>query len=133
MEEMVQFDMTINYIRGEDNTVADALSCLPDNPAELVPDADPAEVDCWKSWLEAASPSILATPVASVQQQSLLLISTDERVLKEIKAGYLTDQFCKKFVTGKNILPNVKEVNSLWYIGDRLLIPHTGNVQEQLF
>ncbi len=31
MEEMAQFDMSINYIRGEDNTIADALSRLPDN------------------------------------------------------------------------------------------------------
>ena len=24
-------------------------------------------------------------------------------------------------------------LNGLWYIGDRLLIPHTGNIQEELF
>ncbi len=35
MEEMAQFDMTINYIHGEDNTVADALSHLPDNPCGI--------------------------------------------------------------------------------------------------
>ncbi len=45
MEEMVQFDMTINYIHSEDNTMADALSYLPDNPVESVPDADSSEVN----------------------------------------------------------------------------------------
>lgn len=123
MEEIAQFDMTINYIWGEDNTVANALSCLPDNLVEPVPDINPTEVDCWKSWLKAVSLLISASLVASVQQQASLLISTDERVLKDIKAGYLTDLFCKKFISGESILPNVKEVNGLWYIGDRLLIP----------
>ncbi len=41
--------------------------------------------------------------------------------------------FVKKFVSGEKILPNVREVNGLWYIGDRLLIPRTGNIHEQLF
>ncbi len=49
LEELSQFDMTISYIRGEDNTVADALSRLPDDPDELVPDIDMHEVSCWQS------------------------------------------------------------------------------------
>ncbi len=133
MEEMAQFDMSINYIRGEDNTVADALSRLPDNPTETVPDCDPSEVDSWKSWLEAATLMHSSVPVMAVQQKSALLIATDERVLKDIRNGYLSDEFCKKFVSGEKILPNVREVNGLWYIGDRLLIPRTGNIREQLF
>ncbi len=74
-----------------------------------------------------------SVPVMAVQQKSALLIATDERVLKDIRNGYLSDEFCKKFVSGEKILPNVREVNGLWYIGDRLLIPHTGNIREQLF
>lgn len=30
MEYLSQFDMTIMYIHGEDNTVVNALSCMPD-------------------------------------------------------------------------------------------------------
>ncbi len=49
LEELSQFDMTISYIHGEDNTVTDALSCLPDDPLEEVPDFDPDEVPCWQA------------------------------------------------------------------------------------
>ncbi len=94
MEEMAQFDMSINYIRGEDNTVADALSRLPDNPTETIPDCNPSEVDSWKSWLEAATPMHSSVPVTAIQQKSALLIATDERVLKDIRNGYLSDEFC---------------------------------------
>lgn len=124
LEELSQFDMTISYIRGEDNTVADALSRLPDDPLEEVEDFDPNEVPCWQAWLARH-------PVASVQ--SSLEISADNRLLESIIEGYANDDFCRKFVTGQKILPNVREVNNLWYIGDRLLIPRIGNIREELF
>ncbi len=124
LEELSQFDMTISYIHGEDNMVADALSCLPDDPLEEVEDFDPDEVPCWQAWLAKH-------PVASVQ--STLEISADNRILDSIIEGYSNDEFCQKFVTGQKILPNVQEVNNLWYISDCLLIPHAGNIQEELF
>jgi len=44
MEHLSQFDITIHYIRGEDNTVADTLSQLPDDPCEKEPeDVDVAD------------------------------------------------------------------------------------------
>ncbi len=116
--------MTISYIRGEDNTVADALSHLPNDPLEEVPDFDPKEVPCWQAWLASH-------PVASIQMS--LEISVDNRLLDAIVDGYQSDDFCRKFVSRQKILPNVREVNNLWYIGDRLLIPCVGNIHEDLF
>ncbi len=124
MELMSQYDFTINYIRGEDNTIADALSRLPVDPAsDPVPDVDPEEQQqpLWSSWMQTSSVN------------SVLHISADKLFLSQLKAGYLDDTFCKKFVTGQTILPNVRNVNGLWYIGDRLLIPRTGDLHEQLF
>lgn len=105
-------------------TLADALSHLPDDPDEIVPDLDVHEVPCWQAWLATH-------PVASVQ--SSLEISADSRILDSIIDGYALDDFCKKFISGEKILPSVKEVNKLWYIGDRLLIPCVGNIREELF
>ncbi len=109
LEELSQFNMTISYIHGEDNTITDALSCLPDDPLKEVPDFDPDEVPCWQAWLASH-------PVASVQTS--LEISADNRLLDAIVDSYRSDEFCQKFVTSQKILPNVCEVNNLWYIGD---------------
>ncbi len=45
-------------------------------------------------------------------------ISADKAFLNKLKAGYSSDEFCKKFVSGQSILLNVWEINGLWYIGD---------------
>ncbi len=104
--------------------VADALSRLPDNPFEEVPDFDPDEVPCWQAWLASH-------PVASVQ--AALEISTDNHLLDSIIDVYATDDFCKKFMTGQKILPSICEINNLWYIGDHLLILQVGNIRKELF
>ena len=97
------------YIPGPDNTVADALSRLPEDDTNI-----PPLHECWQS------------PVASV-----LSLSTDQTVLDAIKCGYATDEYCLK--VAKSNMPGTKCVNGLWYIGDRLLIPHIGDIRENLF
>jgi hypothetical protein len=44
MEHLSEFDMLIHYIRGEDNTIAGALSYLPPDPSKiLTKDVDVAD------------------------------------------------------------------------------------------
>ena len=69
-EFLSHYDMTITYICDEDNTVVDALSCLPPNTF-----LDKAEV----------SPGVNA----------ILSVATDESVLNSIQSGYVDDEFCK--------------------------------------
>lgn len=68
MEYLSQYEHHIIYIRGEDNTVADALLRLPDS------------VD-----------DVPISPVAA-----LLTVETDNSLLKSIIAGYEDDPFCRK-------------------------------------
>jgi hypothetical protein len=71
-EFLSQYEINMIYIPGPDNTVADALSRLPEDTAEIpVPH---------KSWL---------SPVAAV-----LSIATDQTVLDVIKCGYSVDDYC---------------------------------------
>jgi hypothetical protein len=68
MEFLSQYDHTITYIKGEDNTIADTLSRL-SNDVDNTP----------------------LTPIAAV-----LTIETDTSLLKLIIEGYETDPFCIK-------------------------------------
>ena len=61
----------------------------------------------------------------------VLSITTDNSVLASIKEGYDSDPFCQRLAqTG---VPGAQFINSLWYVGDRLVIPHTGDIRENLF
>ena len=94
------------YIRGEDNTVADALSRVAPNafPDEDAPIHPPYAV--WSSSVNA-----------------VLSVTTDTAVLADIIQGYKVDTFCKKVVESGSKMKGVHEANGLWYIGDHLLVP----------
>ena len=111
---MSQYEMAITYIRGEDNCVADALSRLPPNtfPDEHTTIQSPHEH--WK------------TPICAV-----LSIATDISILASIKEGYDSDPFCQ--CLARTGAPGAQFINGLWYVRDRLIIPRTGNIHENLF
>jgi hypothetical protein len=124
IKHLSQFDMTIMYICGEDNTVADALSCLPNNIADTdtchdVKVSDPPLY--WDSWLEQCTVN------------TVLTISADESFLQDIKSGHEHDDFCKKLSTVDCSIPGIKFVNNLWYIGNQLVISCYGTVCKDLF
>jgi hypothetical protein len=124
MEHLSQFDMTIHYIHGEDNTVADALSHLPDDPCEGEPeDVDVADLPLqWDTWLKSETSC-----------NAVLTISADEYFLCDICLGYKTDSFCQKLSMADKSIPGIQLENELWYIGDRLVIPCYGSLCEDLF
>jgi hypothetical protein len=127
-EFMAQFDMRIIYIKGEDNTVADALSRLPNEDVEKSDElsrlADNEEhgtdKEPWGAWS--------ARPTASVS-----VVEMDKSVLKGVREGYEKDEFCKKIVNNDCKTLGITSKDGLWYIGGRLLIPRNGDMREQLF
>ena len=111
---MSQYEMNIVYICGDDNCVADGLLRIPEGafPDEQTTKAmPPALYLAWKLHIGA-----------------VLSISTDQSVLKN---GYETDEFCLRLA--QNATPGARLVNGLWYIRDRLVIPRTGDIRENLF
>jgi hypothetical protein len=103
------------YIPGEANSVADALSRIPEGAFAGEDHSSPPHT-VWGSTCAA-----------------VLSIATDTSVLEEIKAGYLQDEFCIKLASKNLSVPGVRKSNDLWYVGNRLVIPRTGALRENLF
>ena len=91
---MSQYDLTITYIRGEDNTVADTLPRHPPN--------------CFANEMPA--------PICVESINAILTITMDRDILERIKTGYLQDEFCKHVATTS--MKGWQLVNALWYIGN---------------
>jgi hypothetical protein len=105
MEFLSQYDHQICYIKDEDNCVADALSCLPNNLDQP-----------------------LLLPIAA-----MFSIQSDSALLKSILDGYSEDPFCIKLKNSDKSIEGVRWKNGLLYIGDRLVIPRVGSFREDLF
>jgi hypothetical protein len=104
-EFLAQYDHRIIYIPGESNTVADALSRLPDSVDEIP-----------------------VTPIGAS-----LSIQTDPAILESIKIGYETDPFCTKLSKSQKSIDGIIWKHGLLYVGNRLVIPRTGSLREDLF
>jgi len=105
-EFLGQYDFEIRYVKGEDNTIADALSRLP---------RDDSEAGVTKM-------------VAGV-----LSLGVDKGLLAEIRAGYATDGFAKKLLMLGDSMPGVEVRDGLLYLANRLVLPQTASLRERFF
>ena len=94
------YDASINYIPGDKNCVADALSCLPNSPSQTIS-------------------SILSPAVAHTSVTKLELNTT---ILKAIKAEYMTNPFITKLHSASAGMETVHEENGFWFIQNWLMI-----------
>ena len=108
---MSQYDMTITYIPGEDNSVANTLSRVLEGafPSESVDKVTPH----FSSQFVNETPGIHAT----------ISIMANPSVLDTIHNGYSGDEFCKKVILSAPSTAGILTSKGLWYIGDCLLIP----------
>ena len=98
---MSQFEMEIAYIKGDDNCMADALSQLPLDEDEHMPDYH-------EVWARQTVSEVLA-------------VTMDSAVLADICTGCLTDSFCQKLINSETT--GIKNVDRLWYIRLHMVIP----------
>lgn len=155
MEFMLQFNAKIVYIKGNDNTVADALSRLPvklSTSSEIAiqtarslydffPDDGedstltintvlPARDNCPLFTAHALAKTDIATTQA---MRAVLSITQDPQLCTAIIASYETDSWCKKLCKAAVGMPTVHERDNLMFIGEQLVIPAVGNIHKLLF
>jgi hypothetical protein len=103
-EYMSQYDLSIHYLKGEENEAADALSRRKDSDS-------------------------LGNVCAAVMS-----IQSDPNLQARIKKGYQEDPWCRRLEDLMDSLPGLqKDEKGLYYISDRLVIPRVDNLREHLF
>ncbi|KAH9452356.1 hypothetical protein Pst134EB_033517 [Puccinia striiformis f. sp. tritici] len=110
-EILADFDLRFEYIKGEDNSVADALS-RKDIPED--------------------APSINAADIGCVASLTELGAELSDSLKMSILAGYADDKFCVAF---RKVLPlrdECAEVDGLLFMDSRLLIPASNNIRHKL-
>ena len=120
---LADFDYGITYIRGEENTAADALSRMPDSTP------NPLLAACALAYTRSPSQH-LKTVVAAT-----LNITADVSLLRDIITGYQNDEFAKQLT--KDIeagsIEGARRENGLLYVGRRLLVPNIPRIRELFY
>lgn len=109
-EYLAHFDLTISYLKGEENTGADALSRL-----QLDDDISHSE------------------QTAAAMVTSSFQINLDESFTKDVLTGYVDDPFCRKLKALVGSLPGLEEREGLLFVANRLVVPRVNPLREKLF
>ena len=107
-EFLAEYDFEIVYVKGEENTVADALSRMPEE-------------------LPARETGLLGAVGA------VMTVSADPKLSGDIRSGYKSDSFCQKVLANLDSFPSAEVVDGLIFLGSRLVIPRVGRIREGLF
>ena len=154
MEFLSQYDGKIVYIKGEDNSVVDALSRIPveatyvsDSSTEADKNSLPIYHDSvadrfiasiFQTSMHQASqvviPALIAsTPEVSPTKPLVLSIEPDSKLLAEIREGYKNNPFISSLKAATPGISFISEREGFWFIGNRLIIPNVPHIREALF
>ena len=145
MEELSIYDCKFIYVRGQDNTMADALSRYPstDTPSDSVArlNAHHPHIGFNDDHIVILNRSSTNTsPLISIssltdcnQPLNKLEFSIDDNTVTKLKEGYRSDPWCQKLLSASRGMTNLTVNNGLWFLGTRLIIPSNCGIREQIF
>jgi hypothetical protein len=144
MEELSIYDCKFVYVKGEENTVADALSRYPFPTVETSTDAEKNSHHPFEAVTGCiALVSVLSTknsPLNSVCSladapipKETKQIVIDEALVDEIRKAYGEDPWCKQLLSAARGMPELRVKDGLWFVGDRLIIPAGCRARESIF
>src|ERR1700678_2783273 len=146
MEELSVYDCKFIYVKGTDNSAADALSRHPNIIVNNTTNAESAAIRPFPlptnfkpSVLDHISPSIspLSTIAALVDthipRDTKSSVSFDPDFITKICDAYTTDPWCQKLMSASKGMSELTSRDGLWFLGDRLLVPAGGNLRGQIF
>jgi len=67
--------------------------------------------------------ALAACELPFIAVNTTMKIAADIEFLDTVKAGYMTDSWCKTLSSATPSLPDLVMRDGLWYIGNRLIIP----------
>lgn len=75
----------------------------------------------------------LSIPRSESQQPLILSISADKEFLLLLREGYKKGPWTKSLIGAQPSMDNLKEVDGLWFLDERLIVPNNGSLRETLF
>ena len=149
---MSQYDGKIVYIKGNQNSIADALFWIPTTLVDTTENALKADSLARSIFhdvhIDGKIAAILETPeietlemagvlaattVQEAASPTVLSIKHDERLIMEIKEGYKSDPFTKALEDASPGMNIITRKDGFWFIGERLVVSHLPHIHEMLF
>ena len=153
MEELSIYDCKFVYVKGEDNSAADALSRY---PTRTVTEREEAEVNACHPYRPdeqkdvttvflnrdlidspfccvAALMTVSPTKAPDADNRTFTKISIDDKLVMKLKAAYERDPWCKKLIQASKGIAILTCKDGLWFLGERLVVPADCGVREQIF
>ena len=142
MEELAIYNCKFVYVKGEENTVADALSRYPQietnvataenlahHPYHYCNDEEVASIAIGPHpVMNCVNALCCVAPVQVLKSE----IHIDRKTIEEMKECYKTDPWCLKLISASKGMPELTVRDGLWFIGDRLVVPNC-RVREKIF
>ncbi|RXW13176.1 hypothetical protein EST38_g12678 [Candolleomyces aberdarensis] len=148
---LAEYEGRIVYVKGKDNTVADALSRVTYVEDSVAADAHAPSfsrdnavypqagllVDKTTQYHAAVCLALAPAPGptmgAPAGAPTRLGVSIDKDFLNSLKAGYDTDPFIRSLAAASPGMASVQQRDDLWFIDNRLVIPDVPKIGETVF